>query len=1349
MAEIPVFNSIEEARAAGLPKGTPVDIVVKEEQAAKVPVFNSIEEARAAGLPKGTPVDIIEGGDPLKIDNPGSLDIYMQPPSDNRNFFGQLAFTTGEIVKSVGAASFSAAEKTSGVLSMLGETMKSNNEDFQEDWYGNWSDATPEQKKREVKEYNAIPDNLIKWGENLEDFWTDPKMVGWTEPDPELAKGTILTNPSFTKLASEVAGGLVILGTAGAISVATKNPSAGLAYMGVLSTVEKYDEGMEADLSSKESAKLGALSFVGTIALMAIPFGRWLKGGSGVLTKDLFMSGAQMGLAMPMFTLWSNLITKYGIDDTRNLFEGLLESAILGVATGMLLGGITSRKVKSNLDKINKLKEKGFTEKELDMATESIGYQVTEVSETLNAELLKARDVLNKKLREKGTVPEKESFKVDATKKTLENKIKEKPKTEKKSLKKEIKADLKSKDKYLKSLQEKLKQAKDVEDIYEAQRDILKEIKKTRTKENPIVDSETFKSLEAEVANLRELITPIKTRRISKSIQDKMNSYLYGKDVGTAEGMKTLRGLQKEVIGLLKGKDYSKKLLTRINKLTPDSFVEQFSEIMSRIEKYETKIAKDNLIKNIDKTLKSGKPIVSGKRVKGKFTYTSSKLFSELIKINKMTKAQALKALNELSIENNMDLIKARLLNMKAAGKELTSVQMYNRILKDLNNLKEASMEAMHEAAFEDNLKKIRDIQEFRAGFDKLKINERGLFAKGIKGFLKVFGNTYDTLNAFFGKKIAEKYYPEFMEQKKFAAYQKSYETIIKRAQDIFNMSERKAGNKIIDMGGETINFYDKTGRRHLVSKFHIVDMYLSMKNEKSFKNYDHFFGAENIEALINEHLSSSEVRFADAMQAQVQDYLPILNQRNILVNGRDLNIVDSYWMRSSEGKINLFDAFRKSTEQATAMQERAKGLVEPKFDNAWRKFDRYIKQANHIEYMSPVFDKLNNIIRDSKLRGSIQQKLGNDAYSFLINEINEMSLNAHTKKLNAVTNIAGDIINNWVVAKIGINPGVFVKQLMSITNYMENMPVKDWTAGFMRGTSHPVETIKYMLDNSPYLKARFKRGMTERLNQVMDSVNKSKGLKSDWVKAMTITARIGDIGAIIFGGYPVVEYAMRAKSKGGLGMSKKAAFDMFIKQTISSQQSSLSTGLSRAQNDSSGLNKILFAFRNTTTQYLRKNVDALISHKRGEMTTGQAAKVITLYGVVQPVLYSLAGSAVKDTLYNRFQENKGAEAMQDMFLQLAVSPVSAVPFLDNILKNFVKAYFGDKDYTHKFGEPVLDDVQNAIQSAYSVFMDVSEGDEPEAEDVFNVIKTGLELGLAVPVDTPKRLIDNVTGVNE
>ena len=68
------------------------------------------------------------------------------------------------------------------------------------------------------------------------------------------------------------------------------------------------------------------------------------------------------------------------------------------------------------------------------------------------------------------------------------------------------------------------------------------------------------------------------------------------------------------------------------------------------------------------------------------------------------------------------------------------------------------------------------------------------------------------------------------------------------------------------------------------------------------------------------------------------------------------------------------------------------------------------------------------------------------------MDQIENVSLNKTTERMDAVSGVLGKAVNNWVMAKIAVNPGVFAKQLISQINYAENMPTGAWAKDYFKG---------------------------------------------------------------------------------------------------------------------------------------------------------------------------------------------------------------------------------------------------------------------------------------------------------
>lgn len=119
------------------------------------------------------------------------------------------------------------------------------------------------------------------------------------------------------------------------------------------------------------------------------------------------------------------------------------------------------------------------------------------------------------------------------------------------------------------------------------------------------------------------------------------------------------------------------------------------------------------------------------------------------------------------------------------------------------------------------------------------------------------------------------------------------------------------------------------------------------------------------------------------------------------------------------------------------------------------------------------------------------------------------------------------------------------IKQLLSSSNYAspEGMTWAKWVKGYAKALKNPSQTIEYM-KKIPYLKARFEAGGQNEF--LKNEISNSKLAKVAKLKEFaTMNIRLGDIGAIAFGGKPYLEYLINEKK-----LSEDAAISEFLDHT-------------------------------------------------------------------------------------------------------------------------------------------------------------------------------------------------------
>jgi len=209
-----------------------------------------------------------------------------------------------------------------------------------------------------------------------------------------------------------------------------------------------------------------------------------------------------------------------------------------------------------------------------------------------------------------------------------------------------------------------------------------------------------------------------------------------------------------------------------------------------------------------------------------------------------------------------------------------------------------------------------------------------------------------------------------------------------------------------------------------------------------------------------------------------------------------------------------------------------------------------------------------------------------------------------------------------------------------------------------------------------------------------------------------------------------------------------EAAIAIFETATLNAQQSGLATSISQFQNSKNPFARLFLAFKNTSNQYFRKQVDAIISYQNGDIPIGQLAKTTMIYSVIQPILYVSAGfvTATGIKLLARSvglrDDEEDAEELtekllNDIMVQLVVSPVNAIPLLNDAVRAAARKVSGQKVYK-VFSLPLFNELETAIRSLTK--------EEISGIDYLKIAGAILEPITAAPVVSGLRYFDLFTG---
>ena len=644
----------------------------------------------------------------------------------------------------------------------------------------------------------------------------------------------------------------------------------------------------------------------------------------------------------------------------------------------------------------------------------------------------------------------------------------------------------------------------------------------------------------------------------------------------------------------------------------------------------------------IHKELQGTKNVKKGGRTVGKYNYKANKIFEELRNLDRLSPEAA----NERRLQES-NLIKAedeglsyqeklvnKFLSYKSGGRTFADTELMKELYDEIVKIKLVGKSAKSELDLQEKLSEQKDIDEL------IDIVQKKKNAKlTIKAYISGLGNLESTLNAIFNKDIKERYGSEILyaETNAQAWQHEQKEKFEKEVAEIYGLPQWCWDKKILEYLAEKHTYpelrrkYDKDNNLvkvrsidRTLTKMDIIQAYIWSKNEVLEKRLLNQFGEDTLYTMFDE-LSLEDVKLAELLMNTAQSFYPLVNKAFIKKYGLDLPRVSCYFPSSPErgSEVDMYNDYSaKSLNNGFTKARSGSELLPMDFHNPITALYSHIDGVGKFAFMSESLDIANKRFKDNDLKRVIVNKYGEDAYRTLEQILMNVTYKKERTVFNGVNKILDNMIGNWIQANVAIKPIVGLKQLLSANNYAVDMPYMKWQAGFLKALANPKATIDYMM-KIPYLKARFGGNFSnEFLKQTIENsaFAASKKLKD----ACTIFIKIGDVGAIVFGGKPYIDYLVNEK-----GMTEDQAIKQFVLATNRSQQSSAVSSLSNFQVNMTRnpLGKLFIAFKNSPQQYMRMCGDAIVSCANGDMTVKQAAKAIYQYGYLQPFLYAVATS--------------------------------------------------------------------------------------------------------------------------
>lgn len=691
------------------------------------------------------------------------------------------------------------------------------------------------------------------------------------------------------------------------------------------------------------------------------------------------------------------------------------------------------------------------------------------------------------------------------------------------------------------------------------------------------------------------------------------------------------------------------------------------------------------------------------------------------------------------------DRIINEMLSIQAYARKDVSCQLFKQAYEDIHALRKAGREAK---SLEKMIKDYRTEQDKSEVLGAIKKNKKAGKLKQM--YASWIANWESFLDMVTDKETKEKYSMLNLEADTITYTWQRRTEIMDGVKRIYGLgSNREVQNKMNALRNEKYTFtnyalVDKNTNpgalKHTgeafpeeLNKLQIITAYIYAKNDNLMDRLLNQYGGQlnDMFAL----LDKQDRALGDFLQKEAEKNYAQINSVFVKERGYDLPRVENYFPSKTErveSELDFLNAAAAMSKNPSFTKMRvSSAFVQMKLENPFGILFTHIDRAADYTFKAEKLNQIRRVFKSPVLKPAIIEQVGEDCYKRMLELIDQFSV---TKpRLNYEMDKLGDwLTNNYVKGAIALKPTIAVKQLISAINYAENMPATQWVSGFTKAIMHPKETVAFMMSGDPYLKARYESGsMNEALARATADANAltARGKFLRFTDLLTINTRLGDVGAIMFGGKPYVDYLMQTK-----GMSKKEAFAEFRKSTLRSQQANTRSSLSTLQaRDMNFIVRGLFAFKNTPAQYARKIADAIYEYQRGEISRAQLAKVVAIYGLFNSWMYSALTTLGLLAWY--YDDDDADEILADeLFFSPFVQMAGCLPVLDMAVGTAAQVAKAKMfDHTVRMERPELPVVSELFKMGQMAVKD-----DLAAEDVLNMLVEGGQLIGGLPAKYAK-----------
>ena len=519
------------------------------------------------------------------------------------------------------------------------------------------------------------------------------------------------------------------------------------------------------------------------------------------------------------------------------------------------------------------------------------------------------------------------------------------------------------------------------------------------------------------------------------------------------------------------------------------------------------------------------------------------------------------------------------------------------------------------------------------------------------------------------------------------------------------------------------------------ITKDQGIQLWMWRQDKTLQGSFDTMQWTDDVDAQLNSYIGKEGIALGKYMMSVYKKLGVEMNDVLFEVEGWKLPIIENYSPVSKHAKnavLDIEETMKDGIVKSTAKNNSMKLRVDEKAAldatrGALEVFDKHISEMNHYITHGEVAARMNNLFNDDRVKRAIIQIYGPKRVRLIKHMIDNFTRGGID--YGRIDPFVSKLIRNVAVGKLALNFPSAVKQLGSIPAYANAMPAAEWGAGFISFLKNPSSSIKILLETD-YIKNRITTTGDRDLRAIAESKSfqqAAMGAKS-WRDRLMILTRLGDVGAIMAGGWPIYKKTYDDAIAAGKPISeaKKMAELEFGFVSDRSQQSSKPQNLSYFQSIGS-FAKLFTMFMTSPIQYQRIINSSIRAWWKGRINLPTAIKTVAIYHIILPQIFTAMGS-MGIGIFSDDEEKQEAWWRRQRYAAV-LGNLNAFFLAGDALDALLGSIIKDEQF-FDLSNPVVSELSSIVKSAANI------GEEGNLSDLVGSMM--LLLG-GIPYDTISR----------